>query len=143
MSESFFHRRHEAAAGAKTLSLLFFGLLGGPAAWALHLFANYSLSSRRCFPNAETHIASTPLSLDYRLIMFGVDVIALIVVSLALLASFSVWREATGGARFLNESHTVVDRSRFLSVWGMSCEGLFLLALIFDLLALGILPRCG
>lgn len=121
---------------------MFFGLLGGPAAWALHLFANYILSSRHCFPNASTYIASTPLSLDYRLTMFGVDIVAVLIIALALLVSFSFWREATDRAP-MAAAHAIVDRSRFLSFWGMTCAGLFLLALIFDLLTLIVLSRCG
>ncbi|MFY9658539.1 MAG: hypothetical protein WAK01_18490 [Methylocystis sp.] len=135
-------REKHADPADTTLSLLFFGLMGAPAAWAMHLFANYILASRRCFPDAARHRASTPLPLDDRLTLFGVDAIAVIIAALALFVSFRIWRDARD-RRDNSEAPAVADRTKFLSSWGMICAGLFLLALVFDLVALGTLPRCG
>ncbi|HKB55188.1 MAG TPA: hypothetical protein VKD22_14425, partial [Ramlibacter sp.] len=70
-------------AGAVRISALWFGLFGGPAAWAAQLFSNYALNAHFCYPG-DTPQASPQFG-GVRAVGLGVSA-ALLVVALAALA---------------------------------------------------------
>ncbi len=145
MSQSIQNVPRDHARTRANLPPLFFGLLGGPTAWALHLFANYILSSRRCFPDAEGRIPWTQLSSGSRFFMAGVDALALAVAAASALVSYFIWRAATKdmSSPARHKADAILERTKFLSFWGMIGSGLFLLALLFDIAGLALLERCG
>lgn len=132
---------HRRRAGLLALA---FGVAGGPLAWGVHLVVNYGIASHACFPGAVPR--SQPPSGVGGLwwLLLSIDLIAIAVAAAAALVSYRSWRatrrELAGRARDLVEIGE--GRTRFLALWGLLTGVGFLLAVVFDGVALWVLPLC-
>jgi hypothetical protein len=117
---------------AVRLGMLWFGLLGGPVAWAAQLLVDYPFAAHFCFPDAAPRIVPTIDSL--RFIIALVSLLAIIVGVLALVTAMRSWRIA--GGRFgderaeLTESAPPAGRVRFMALGGILVSSLTLLGIL-------------
>jgi hypothetical protein len=123
---------------------LAFGLVAGPLAWGVHLVANYALASHACFPGAVPRAALPPGS-DWLLpLLIAIDLTVIAIAAVAALLSYRSWRSER--QELSRNAGEVVDigegRTRFLSLWGMLTSVGFLIAIVFDVVALWV-PPCG
>lgn len=124
---------------------LLLGLFGVPLLWGLRLVANFAMASHFCFPGAARRYA-LPDTLGWIWpTMVGIDVLTILAGLATALVSYRNWRitadETAGPRSMLIEIGE--GRTRFLSVWGMLVASLFILAAVFDLIALWIVPVCA
>jgi hypothetical protein len=125
--------------------LLFLGVLLAPTAWAIQLVVNYGLASYVCFPQETPRFSPLPGWEGLRSALVIINVVALIAAVAGIALSFRNWRlsgaEARGGHGKLLEAGE--GRTRFLAVWGLWSGVWFLIAILFNTIALVGVPLCG
>jgi hypothetical protein len=127
-----------------SLLSLFFGLMAGPAAWFGQLAANYALASFACYPHDIPRVHAAPLWHPVWGILLAVNILGMVV---ALIAAFVSWRNwnMTHGEHPGPTSHLMEvgeGRTRFISVVGMMAGFGFFAAILFDTVALFLVPPC-
>lgn len=112
-------------------ALIAFAIVGGPAAWVLHLLAGYGVEEAACGPAA----ADTGFRHD------GVEVIAILTV---VLAAVAVAAAAAGlvAARRPADGADARGHRRFLAIAGLIGSSLFALIIVLVGYALTSLPGC-
>ncbi|MGH7076932.1 MAG: hypothetical protein ACREFU_02420 [Acetobacteraceae bacterium] len=126
------------------LPLLLFGVFGGAAAFAVQLMLNFALASYSCYPRLAPRTALVPGWGGIWSWLLGINLGA---IAIALIAAAIAWRnwhatrtEHPGGAAHLIEVGE--GRTRFLGLVGVVFSLAFAIGVIFDLIALIIVPQC-
>jgi hypothetical protein len=116
--------------------VLWFGLFGAPAAWALQTIVDYGLVAHFCFPGDAPHRA--PAFDGLRATGVAVSVIAAIVSLVAMMAAFRSWRATRHGHDA--EHHELLEvgegRARFMAFAGVLLSTIFLFAVLMSALPL-------
>lgn len=115
------------ASGETGRAALWFGIVGAPAAWSLHLLACVAFGSATCL----TPGATVPVLAGSWWILIAISGAALTI------AGASVWVAARAalGAR--------ARRSRFMASAGVLLGAVFLTGVAFNVLPLFLVPICG
>jgi len=117
--------------GRRLELLQWFGLLGGPAAWAAHLVFGYALTNASCTQGLGPFNSSATMTVA--------TVVAVAVVVLAEGAAVAVYRELAG----VDEDAPGPDgRRRFLAVGAMVANVLLLVAVLLAGIATVAQPGC-
>ncbi|HWG11539.1 MAG TPA: hypothetical protein VN693_08610 [Rhodanobacteraceae bacterium] len=124
--------RHRVSLGA-----LVFGIAGAPLAWNVELLAGAALAGHQCYPR------DIPLSLPrwtgtWEFLL----TLSLAAIVLGLSAGGVAWH-SWGRVRDEMSGSGGEGRTRFLALSGMLCSGLFLLALLFTLAVVWLVPLCS
>jgi hypothetical protein len=121
--------------------LLLFAVAGAPAAWSAHLLINYGLASQPCYPGHAPLAAGSASPI----LLVAIDLIAIVVALAAGLVGFRIWRRYryTGPGGFEDLMHLGEGRARFLGMWGVMFSIAFLAAILFDTIALLLVPSCA
>jgi hypothetical protein len=139
--------RHDVSSG-----LLWFGLLGGPAAWTMQTLVDLALTSHGCYPRLFPLAA--PMLAGLRGILVTVSFAALIVCFFAAFAAIRTWgqtrheHQASTGA---GEKHgpgaalleTGEGRTRFLALSGLMTSIVFTIAVLAHTVSIFIVGPCG
>lgn len=124
-----------------SLALLAAALFAVPCLWALRLVVNYGIDSYFCFPS---EVRRNILPAWAWPTLLGIDVATIAVAIIAILVSNHYWRrswdEAVAHAALIE---TGEGPTRFLALWGLLAGFGFLVAVLFDLVGLWIVPVCG
>jgi hypothetical protein len=123
-----------------SLGLLATALIAVPSMWALRLVVNYGIDSHFCFPT-ETRRNVLPGWAWPTLL--GIDLATVAVTIIAMLVSYHYWRRTRDEVADAPLIETGEGRSRFLAVWALIVGVGFLIAVLFDLVGLWIVPVCG
>jgi hypothetical protein len=122
----------------------FFGLTAAPTAWVAQLLLNYGLASYSCFPRIAPRTTVLPGWGFVWWLLLGFNLLAVVIALAASVVSYLTWRAARhehpGGF-----SHAVAageGRTRFFGLVGVMTGLGFLAAIIFDLVALFVVPQC-
>lgn len=123
---------------------LSFGVIGAPVAWGVQLVASYGLSSFACFPARVPRSEVLP-GWEWLIPgLIGISAAAVLVGLAATLVSWQSWRatrdESAGYVWSLLEIGE--GRTRFMAGWGLLFSLGFLLAIIFNVVALFVVPPC-
>ena len=126
------------------LPALFTALAGGPLAWVTQLLVNYGLASATCYPLDFPRTEAVP---GWGAVWYGLLAVNLLAIGVALFAaagSHRYWRatrnEHAGHARHALEAGE--GRTRFVALVGLMAGLGFAAALVFDLIALLVVPQC-
>lgn len=128
-----------------SLAALFVGLIGGPAAWFTQLLANYALASFTCFPHDLPRSGLPPL---WHEVWYALLVINSAGMLAALLAARLSWRNwnTTHGEKPGSSGPLMAageGRTRFIALVGMMAGLGFFVAVLFDTIALFVVPSCA
>ena len=122
--------------------VLWFGIFGAPAAWALQMIVNYGLVSHFCFPN--TMPRRTPTFDALRGTAIAVSVVVLVLVLLALATALRSWRATRHGHDA--EHHELLEvgegRARFMAFAGILLSAVFLFAVLMNAVPLVTNAMC-
>ncbi len=122
---------------------LWFGVLGAPLAWALQQLVTPPIFAHGCFPH-DVPLAQ-PIWTHAAAAATAIEVLALLACIAAGFVSWRNWRrtrdEKAGSAHHLLEGGD--GRSRFMSMVGMLCSALFLLAVASAMGALHMVAGCN
>ncbi|MEU2613739.1 hypothetical protein ABZ570_19435 [Micromonospora sp. NPDC007271] len=116
--------------------LLWYGVLGGGVAWAVHLLAAWSLDELACAAGAES-ISALPL---WQAVGLAVVLPGLVAVG-SLLVAVLAWRR-TAGAQAAGTTGRAYDRSRMLAGLGVWANLLFLAIIVLGGVAVLVFPPC-
>lgn len=128
-----------------SLGSLFFGLFAGPVAWGIQLVTNFALASNRCYPDGISRATILPGWQWSSPTILAINIVAAILALIGAAVSYSHWQavrnEHQGSARQLVEAGE--GRTRFLALWGVMTGLGFFVAIIFDTVALSMVPQCA
>ena len=120
--------------GMVSLTTLWFGIFGAPAAWALELITGYSLIAHYCYPR-DVPLNTSPYG-ALRVTGMIVCIVLVLVGIAALFTSIHSWRETRHGHDA--EHHELLEvgegRVRFMAFGGVLLSTMFLFALIMSAL---------
>jgi hypothetical protein len=114
---------------------LWFGLLGPPAAWGLHLVLGDMIYEIGCAPAMRRH-AILGQSLDFWALLVA-SVLA-VVTALAGVLAFRAWRELRH-----QQDGTSLSRASAMAIAGMASSSLYLLIILFALMPSLFLRVCS
>ena len=126
--------------------LLYFGLLGSGIVWYFQLVFKYAVASHACYPGSQPAGSLQPANLDWLPpLMLGIDVAALAIALAAAFVSYRDWRAILSetGVEAMEPTDAVETPARFFALWGMVFAFCFAVAIIFDLINVLVLHRCG
>ncbi|MEO7999210.1 MAG: hypothetical protein ABI852_17290 [Gemmatimonadaceae bacterium] len=123
---------------------LWFGLTGGPAAWALQLLAAYALSAHTCYPRLVPlpvpEVGSTALD-QWLLVIF---IVAASVSFSSVITALQSWQLTFNESQ--GDTHVTLDvgdgRTRFMALGGLLISTLFLLAVLAQAVVVFVVPPC-
>ena len=119
-----------------SIRVLWFGIFGAPAAWALQTIVDYGLVSHFCYPDAKPRLAPTFGALRGTGIV--VSVIVTVVALLAMTTALRSWSATRHGHDA--EHHELLEvgegRARFMAFAGVLLSAVFLFAVLMNALPL-------
>jgi hypothetical protein len=133
-------------------ALLWFGLVGAPAAWTVQTLVDLAVASHGCYPRLFPLAA--PMLAGLRGIVITVSIAALIVCIVAGAAAFRSWsrtrheHQVSSGA---GEKHshaaalleTGEGRTRFLALSGVMASVVFTIAVVAHTVSIFMVGPCG
>lgn len=131
--------------GRVGLGALFFGLCAAPIVWSIQLMANFALASYSCYPHASPRTSLVP---GWGWVWPGQLTINLAALVIALAAAAISWRN-WNRTRYEHPGQTshVLEvgegRTRFLAMIGFMAALGFCLAIVFNTIALFMVPSCA
>lgn len=127
-----------------SLFLLLFGVFAGPVAWGVQLIVNYALAVHPCFPGEVARLSPLP---GWHPDLAGILVINIIAAIVALAgAALSSQRWNTERHRHSGSIEALTPsegRTRFLALCGMMTGFGFFAAIIFNTIAMAMVPQCS
>jgi hypothetical protein len=128
-----------------SVPLLFLGLFLGPVAWGLQLITNFALASYRCYPDGAPRTSILPGWQWSSPAILLINVTAAVLALIGAAISYSLWQTVRNEHRG-TVGHLVdagEGRTRFLALWGVMTGLGFLVAILFDTVALSMVPQCA
>jgi hypothetical protein len=125
-------------------TLMTFAVTGAGGAWLIQLIFDYGLAAHRCYPADEPVLApDVPGSWTHPALL-ALNLVAILMAIAASAAARSIWhrtKDEHGGSahRLLTAGE---GRTRFLAMCGQLAGIGFLIAILFDTVALYMVPRC-
>ncbi len=132
------HRHRVSAA------LMLFAVAGAGGAWLIQLIVDYGLAAHRCFPADKPLLATNlPGGWSYP-VLLALNILAIVTAVAASIAARQIWRR-TKDEHDSSTHHLLAageGRTRFLAMCGQLAGLGFLVAILFDTVAIYMVPRC-
>ncbi|MGZ5029774.1 MAG: hypothetical protein ACXWAT_04675 [Methylobacter sp.] len=129
--DTVFHRSRMSAV------LLWLGLFGAPVAWTAQLLLSEPSVAYACYPYRTPLPA--PIWNGLPVMLTTISVVCLAVALLSGVAAWKSWRQFTKGHFAMADE----DRNRFLAKLGTASSFIFIVAIIFNICAVILVPPCG
>lgn len=123
---------------------LLLGLFGAPVAWAFQIALSEPLAARACYPNRTP--LPEPSWEGWSVVMPAVSLACLAFALLSGWAALAAWRGQTILEPIAGRDESLWlrrGRIRFLSRLGLMSSGLFIVAVVFNTLAVFLVPLCS
>lgn len=137
---------HDGDAIRISKGVLYFALFGAGAAWFLQLIIKYAVNSHSCYPGFLPSSSTAPANLAWLWpVMVTVDVVALAIALTAGILAYRDWKAILSEEGLAPTAPTdALERpARFFALWGMLFAFGFSAAILFDLINVLVLNRCG
>nr|WP_055501533.1 hypothetical protein [Nonomuraea pusilla] len=112
--------------------LLAFAVLGGVAAWAVHLVVAWGVVELAC-SRGHTDVAGVPL----KAVVAVATAVPALVAAAALLTCWRLWSR-----HLRDDGDRRIGRARFLAHLGLWLDGLAVLMIVFGAVAVVVFPPC-
>jgi hypothetical protein len=120
-----------------SMVLLWLGLLGAPSAWTVQLLLSEPLAAYACYPYRTPLPA--PIWDELTAILSTISGACLLVALLSGIAAWISWRQFVKGRLAMADE----DRNRFLAKLSMVSSFIFIVAIVFNICAVLLVPPCG
>jgi hypothetical protein len=120
------------------LLALGFGLVGAPLAWNTELLIGSALSGHQCYPRLLP--LAQPLWMGTGWVLWAMSLAALVLGIAAMLVAWRSWLRTRDEKP--STAHGGEGRTRFMALSGVLTSGLFLIALVFTIAAVALVPLC-
>jgi hypothetical protein len=131
--------------GNVSTAALLGALFASPLAWGLQLVINYSLAAHACYPGHIPLHDVAPGFHSARTIVLLLNLLAAAIALAGAGLSYQHWQatrmEQRGDAEHAVESGE--GRTRFLALWGVMAGLGFFIGILFNTLALLMVPTCA
>lgn len=130
---------------AVSLPWLLFGVFGGPAAWVGQLITTFAVASYPCFPGGVSRTVVLPGWGWVWPVVLVLNLVALAAALAAAAVSLRIWR-ATGDHHPLTTHGLLAGGAGwpgFLAACGIMTGVVFFAAIVFDTVALFVVPTCA
>jgi hypothetical protein len=117
--------------------LLWFGVLGGAAAWSLHTIVDWGINETVCRAG-HTEMVGLPL----RSLLGGLSLVFLLLGVVSLVVSYRLWRRLDRAVTDDDLQELRRRRAAFMAVVGVVANVLFVLMLACSAVAVLVLPAC-
>ena len=126
-------------------AVLYFALVGSGVAWFVQLVAKYAIASHSCYPGALPSSSVSPANGWLWPLLLGVDLVAFTIALTAAFLSYRDWRTilSEAGLSATAPTDSLESPARFFALWGMVFAFCFSAAILFDLINVLVLHRCG
>lgn len=120
-----------------SMVLLWLGLFGAPSAWTVQLLLSEPLASYACYPYRTPLPA--PIWNGLTAVLSTISGACLAVALLSGIAAWISWRQFVKGSLAMADE----DRNRFLAKLSMVSSFIFIVAIVFNICAVLLVPPCG
>jgi hypothetical protein len=131
--------------GKVSTGALLGALFASPVAWDLQLIVNYGLAAHACYPADVPLHEVAPGFHAARTIVLLINLLAAVLALAGAGLSYQHWR-ATRAEQRGDAEHAVESgegRTRFLALWGVMAGLGFFIGILFNTLALLMVPTCA
>ncbi|TAK60200.1 hypothetical protein [Methylobacter sp.] len=126
------------ASGSRRVSVwLWLGLFGAPAAWVAQLLLSEPFAAYACYPHQVP--LSAPIFEGLPVILMAISIACFAVALLSGFAAWISWRQFEKG-RAVKAGE---DRNRFLVKLSLLSSFIFIIAVIFNICAVLLVPPCS
>ena len=140
------------ARGRVSLSALWFGLFGAPAAWSVQTLVNYTVAAHGCYPRLVP--LASPVTGALRGIVFGVSLAMLVVGGAATGVAWRTWRatreehQGSSGRADRHDMRTALletgeGRTRFMALAGVLTSLTFVIVSLAHTAVVFLVPPCA
>jgi uncharacterized membrane protein YeiB len=128
-----------------SLNILLFGLFGAPVAWLGQLIVNFALASHACFSASMSRSRVLPGWEEIWFVLLLINIAAIMVALIAAATSYRNWHSTKEEHPSSSEAllETGEGRTRFMAASGIMTGLVFLIAILFDTIALFVVPQCA
>ena len=121
---------------------LLFGVFGGPVAWNAQLVANYALATYPCFRGGITRSEPLPGWEAEWPLLLAINLAAILITSASVAVGLQAWRSARRSRAAGGDTQRGATL-RAMGIAGLMSGGVFLIAIVFALVALLMAPQCS
>ena len=118
---------------------IWYGIFAAPVAFGLQEILDWLVSSGACPSGAPSDVGGIPLFTNTRAILWGIGAGALIAAIAALWIGVTAWRRSHDPSFLSIKAH---QRTDYLAAAAMLVSAVFLLAILWQTVALFVLPKC-
>ncbi len=122
---------------------MLFAVTGAGAAWLIQLIVDYGLAAHRCYPDNMPVLSPGVPGWSYPALL-ALNVLAIVTAVAAAIAARRIWHR-TKDEHNSSTHHLLTageGRTRFLAMCGQLAGLGFLVAILFDTVAIIMVPRC-
>jgi len=118
---------------------IWYGILGAPVAFGLQEMLDWLISSGACPSGAPADVGGVPLINNSRAILFAIGAAAVIAAVVALWIGVTDWRRSQDPSFLSIRAHRRTD---YLAAAAMLVSAVFLIAILWQTVAIFVLPKC-
>lgn len=118
---------------------IWYGIFAAPVAFGLQEMLDWLISSGACPSGAPSDVGGVPLFTNTRVILAVIGAAAIIAAAAALWVGVSAWRESHDPSFLSIKAHRRTD---YLAAAAMLVSAVFLLAILWQIVAVFALPTC-
>lgn len=113
------------------------GLFGAPVAWIVQVFLSEPLAAHGCYPYQAP--LSAPIWEGLPAMLGAISIACLAVALLSGFVAWGLWRQSEGGSVI----EAGKGRNRFLAKLSLMSSFIFIIAVIFNICAVLLVPPCS
>jgi hypothetical protein len=118
--------------------LLWFGVLGGAAAWSLHTLVDWSIDETVC-RSGSTEVAGVPM----KPLLVVTTLAFLLIAVVSCVVAWRQWHVLRAAEGSDDVSALRLQRASFMALVGFAADVVFVLILICTAIAVFVFPVCG
>ena len=118
---------------------IWYGIFAAPVAFGLQEMLNWLISSGACPSGAPADVGGVPFFTNTRVILWGIGAAAFVAGLVGLWIGITAWRQSHDPSFLSIRAHRRAD---YLAAAAMLVSAVFLIAILWQTVAIFVLPEC-